>query len=221
VNNNSRFISRSPGSRQAARNRLSTTGSDDLYGHLSGLRRGLGKKIAQGGPKCNPQNYQDRGRNYWKFPNFARAAQKDVPGLRSEAEETRLAPTQPQSGARRQEKGQADCGVEPPGWAPGMLTCGPHGLRDPDRRRSRLVPIVRDLDRMDVLELYSHLLALGRDSPEGMPVVPGDVSGVERALPREGCPRVGNRVSHPVQRASGVTRGDPGCVNLFGAGRGC
>src|SRR2546426_6415985 len=217
VNNNSGFIARSPGSRAGPDTDYR---SDDLYGHLSGLRRGLRKKIAQGGPKCNPQNYQDRGRNYWKFPNFARAAQKDVPGLRSEAEETRLAPTQPQSGARRQEKGQADCGVEPPGWAPGMLTCGPHGLRDPDRRRSRLVPIVRDLDRMDVLELYSHLLALGRDSPEGMPVVPGDVSGVERALPREGCPRVGNRVSHPVQRASGVTRGDPGCVNLFGAGRG-
>src|SRR5947209_16525688 len=120
VNNNSGFIARSPGSRAGPDTDYR---SDDLYGHLSGLRRGLRKKIAQDGPKCNPQNYQDRGRNYWKFPNFARVAQKDVPGLRSEAEETRLAPTQPQSGARRQEKGQADCGLEPPSWAPGMLTC--------------------------------------------------------------------------------------------------
>src|SRR5437879_3276845 len=70
VNNKSRFISRSPGSRLAARNRLSTTGSDDLYGHLSGLRRGLGKKIVQGGPKCNSENYQDRGRKLLEIPEF-------------------------------------------------------------------------------------------------------------------------------------------------------
>src|SRR5437879_2333028 len=66
----------------------------------------------------------------------ARAAQ-GVPHLPPEAEAPRSAPAHAQSGARRQEEGQADCGLEPPSWAPILLTYSRDAGPDHDHHRSR------------------------------------------------------------------------------------